>query len=112
MDARGLGVRELARIAGVGSGTISRILTESRKPGPEVCQKLARAFGISETVVFVEAGLMSPARTATEVNLRELYDLLKDLPVSEQRAILAEARERWEAVHGESPPQLAPSTSQ
>jgi len=112
LDKRGWSQNELARRAGLTSGSVSQVMTGLRRPGVEFCQGVARAFKISETVVFVEAGVMSPARNASEVTLQELYDLLKDLPVSEQRAILAEARERWESVHGESPPQLAPSTSQ
>jgi transcriptional regulator with XRE-family HTH domain len=109
MDAQDLGVRELGRMADVGPGTISRILTESRGPGPEVCQKLARALKIPETVVFEQAGLLSPPRPGTEVTLRELYALLQDLPVEEQRAILDEARERWKSVHRGSAPE--PSAS-
>ena len=100
MDARGLGVRELARIAKVNPGTISRLMTETRNPGPELCKKLAKALEIPEAIVFVEAGLMSPARTASEGTLRELYELLRDLPLEEQRAILDEARQRWQTVHG------------
>ena len=109
MDARGLGVRELARMAEIGPGTISRILTETRGPGPDGCQKLARVLKIPETVVFEQAGMLNPPRGSTDITLRELYELLDDLPVEEQRAILAEARQRWASVHGSNA--TAPATS-
>lgn len=109
MNARALGVRELARLAKVAPGTISRILTETRTPGADLCRNLASGLELPETVVFEAAGLLSPARGEGELTLRELYELLKGLPIEEQRAILAEARERWAAVHGEQP---EPATSQ
>jgi len=103
MDEEGLGVRELCRMAGVSSGTISRVLNGTRGPGPVLCQKLARALRVPEILVFVEAGLISPARGAGEATLRELWELIPDLPVEEQRSIVAEARALYEV----SQPQTA-----
>jgi len=91
------------------SGSMSLLMTEQRGPGPDVCQRIAQALDVSETLVFVEAGLLNPPRRETEANLRELYELLKDLPIEEQRAILAEARERWREQHGDAP-ELATSS--
>jgi len=110
MDEQGLGVRELCRLAGVSSGTVSRVLNGTRGPGPVLCQRLAKAFGLPETVVFEQAGLLSPARGEGELTRRELYELLKDLPVEEQRSILAEARTRWERARAETPG-IEPATS-
>jgi len=95
MRERGLGVRELGRLSGVGTGTISRLLSESRGVGPEVCQKLARALDLPEIVVFVQAGLMSQTANTEELTLRELYAILSELPPEAQRAILDEARARY-----------------
>jgi hypothetical protein len=53
--------------------------------------------------VFERAGLIDSAKSETELNLRELYEILKDLPIAEQRAIVAEARARYETVHGQHP---------
>jgi len=99
MKEQGLGVRELCRLAGVSSGTISRILNGTRGPGPVLCQKLSKVLDIPETVVFEQAGLLSAARGEAELTRRELWELLNDLPVEEQRAILADARARWERAH-------------
>jgi transcriptional regulator with XRE-family HTH domain len=95
LNDRSLGVRELCRAADVSSGTISRVLNGSRGPGPGLCQKLAKALDIPETVVFEQAGLLTPAHGA-EFTRQELYELLKDLPIEEQRAILAQVRDRLE----------------
>lgn len=108
MRERGLGVRELGRLSGVGTGTISRLLSESRGVGPDVCQKLARALGLPEIVVFVQAGLMSQTANTEELTLRELYAILSELPPAEQRAILAEARARY---RGAQPVQTQPDPS-
>ena len=103
MEQRGMGVRELARQAGVSPGTISHILNGTRGPGPETCTKIARALDMPEILVFMKAGLMEETREETELTLRELYEILKDLPIEEQRAIVAEARDRYRDVHGEAP---------
>ena len=98
MEKRGLGVRDLAGLAYVEPSTISRALGEERGPGPELCQKLARALDLPEIVVFVQAGLMSQTTNPDELTLRELYRLLSALPPDDQRAILAEARARYQAA--------------
>lgn len=100
MEKRDWSQNELARRAGVTSGHMSLVMTGMREPGPELCRGLARALGIPETVVFVEAGLMSSPRNSTEITLLELYELMEELPIEDQRAILREARERYHAVHG------------
>lgn len=99
LNSRGWSQNELGRRAGLTSAAVSLVMTQMRQPGPEFCQGVARAFRIPETVVFEQAGLLSPARGEGELTRRELYELLKDLPVEEQRAILADARGRWERTH-------------
>ena len=98
MEKRGLGVRDLAGLADVEPSTISRALGEERGPGHELCQKLARALDLPEIAVFVQAGLMSQTTNPDELTLRELYGLLSELPPDDQRAILAEARARYQAA--------------
>lgn len=86
---------ELARRMGMTPAAVSYVMNEGRNPGPEFCRELARAFRVPEIVVFVQAGLMSETTNTEELTLRELYAILSDLPVEEQRAILAEARARY-----------------
>lgn len=95
---------ELARRMGMTPAAVSYVVNEGRNPGPEFCRELARALRVSEIAVFVQAGLMSQTTNPDELALRELYALLSDLQPAEQRAILAEARARYEtapSVHTE-----------
>lgn len=108
LDVRGWSQSELARRIRLSSGSMSLLMNGQRNPGPDVSRRIARALGIPETVVFEAAGLINQPRSSTEITLRELYELLKDLPVADQRAILAEARERWESVHSTPAPGPAP----
>ena len=96
LNARGWSQNELARRAGVTSAAVSYVMTELRAPGPEFCRGVARALGIPEIIVFVEAGLMRPARKGNEITLQELWWLLQNLPIEDQEAILEEARRRLE----------------
>jgi transcriptional regulator with XRE-family HTH domain len=98
IEDRGWSQNELARRAGVTSGYVSMVMTQARKPGADFCTGVARALKVPEITVFVEAGLMSRTTNPEELTLRELYAILSDLPPSEQRAILAEARARYEAA--------------
>ena len=97
-ETRGWTQNELARKAGTTSGHVSLVMSGLRQPGPELCRGVARALGIPEIVVFVQAGLMSQTANPDELTLRELYGLLSELPPDDQRAILAEARARFEAA--------------
>lgn len=86
---RGLGVREFARVADLGSGTISRIMTGSRKPGIEVCQAIARALKIPEEEVFSRAGVFTrPSQVYTLFN--KLSDSQRDAILKQMRAMVAE----------------------
>jgi transcriptional regulator with XRE-family HTH domain len=103
LEKRGWSQNELARQAGLTSAGISRMMTGMRDPGVDLCQGIARAFGIPQIIVFERAGLLSPSLSSTAISLRELWALMRNLPISEQRAIVAEARARYETVHGQHP---------
>lgn len=79
---RGIGIRELARMSNLGSGTVSRVITGSRSPGPEFCQAIARALKLPEEEVFLRAGLLKSP----------LSRLFVELSPEQQEIILAEMR--------------------
>ena len=97
-EQRGWTQNELARRMGTSSGRLSMILNEQRGFKADFCRELARALDLPEIVVFVQAGLMSQTTNPDELTLRELYGLLSALPPDDQRAILAEARARYQAA--------------
>lgn len=88
LNTRGMGVRELARASGLGSGTVSRILTGSRKPGPEFCQAIARALHLPEEEVLQRAGILT--RPSPQIELfRQLSPAQQDAILAEMRALVA-----------------------
>lgn len=87
LQTRGIGVRELGRIAGLGSGTVSRIITGSRKPGPEFCQAIARVLRIPEEEIFLRAGLLSSPMSKL---FAELSPDQRDMILAEMRRMVEE----------------------
>lgn len=63
---------DLAHRAGLGSGSLSNILSGNRRPGPDICVAIATAMGEDPVNVFRQAGLLPDA---AENNLGDLtYD--------------------------------------
>ena len=91
MDRQGLGTRELARLSGLGTGTVPRVLNGTRKPGPDFCRNVARALRIPEEEVFRRAGLLSKKHSPLET---ELLRLFSELNTAEQEALLRQLRKR------------------
>lgn len=52
---------DLARAAGVRDSTISRVLNGNAKAGPELCNAIAAALGVSPVEVFRTAELLPPS---------------------------------------------------
>jgi transcriptional regulator with XRE-family HTH domain len=89
MAKRGLGVRELARLAGVSPAGISKVLNQYRGAGPDLCQALAHALDLPEEEVFLHAGLL----TRPGVSLRlfsQLSPAQREVILAQMRAMIAE----------------------
>ncbi len=91
MKARGLGVRELARRARNGPGTISRLLNGARPPGPAVCQALAQALELPEEEVLERAGIITRP-SLSYVLFSQLNDAQQEAILQEMRALVEENR--------------------
>lgn len=59
---------DLARRSGLTTATISRILQETRKPGHEACEAIARALDLPPETVFRAAGLLPPNNEQEAIN--------------------------------------------
>lgn len=91
MTARGLGVRELARRARNGPGTISRILSGTRTPGPAFCKAIAHALELPEEEVLERAGIITqPA--LSYVLFSQLNDAQREVILREMRTMVEENR--------------------
>jgi transcriptional regulator with XRE-family HTH domain len=111
MTKRGVGVRELARMADVSSGSVSRVLNQTRGAGPDFCRSVARALEIPEEEVFRRAGLLSKRRPppgeveGERLTLRELWDLLSQMSTAEQRDVLRYVRKKQRHTRGRGAPE-------
>ena len=82
LEDRGIGLRELSRMAGVSPAAISNVLNQNRGVGPEFCQAIAHALKLPEEEVFLRAGLLKSP----------LSRLFVELSPEQQEIILAEMR--------------------
>ena len=92
IEIRGWQVSDLARKAELSSGTLSRILSQERNAGPEVCVALARALGVPPELVFRRAGLLpeesEDPSEEDDLSLRELVEIVRRLPKSALEEVL------------------------
>lgn len=87
---------DLARVAGIDSGQLSRILNRMRRAGPDTCLAIARALKVPPEKVFRQAGLLPPLPAPEDsIALQELLDIVQQLSPEEQRGVLEYALWRY-----------------
>lgn len=86
MNRRGIGVRELARMADISPAGISKVINQYRDPGPDLCRAIARALKLPEEEIFIRAGLLESP----------LSQMFVDLTTEQREIILAEMRKMVE----------------
>ncbi len=70
---------ELARRAGLGAVTISRVINGERNPGIAFCRGVARAFNMPGEAVLQAAGILSPPAAPPNSSLARAQTLLARL---------------------------------
>lgn len=99
--AAGISQREASRRAGLSDSAVSEYLSGRRRPLPDACRKLARAFGVAEDVVLALAGHRTPPNDAHA----EFFLLLREQPsevIAEiERWVRPYLRAYWEQRRGE-----------
>jgi len=90
LEKRGWDRAELARRAGLATSTVTRILNQERRPGPEFCRAIAKALGYPQWFVFFKAGLLedSPNDFIEKAEAHTILRLLQLLPPEDRREIL------------------------
>ncbi len=78
---------ELAKRADINSGTLSNILSRTRRPGPDICRAIARALNYSPEVVFRQAGLLPPT-PEPDLEVEEVTHLFEQLAADDRKRIL------------------------
>lgn len=97
LSRRGWTPAELARRAGLSTGTLSNILNGNRNPGPEVTLSIAKALGEPADKVFRLAGILPrlPGSEDDQV-IKEIMDILKNMPPEDRQDVLDYARFRYQ----------------
>lgn len=80
LQQRNITQAHLATIAGLGSGTISNIMSGNRKVGTGTLEKIAKALNIPVDEVFQAAGLLPGIKRAREVLTDRFAEVLSELP--------------------------------
>ncbi len=97
MDARGLRQADLARLGGLHTGHLSKVLSRERNPGVEFCRGVAKAFGMKDIQVLEIAGLATDSSLPKFSPIVEsAAAMLNELPESDQEEIRAMIRVKWE----------------
>ena len=88
---RGWNQSELARRASISQATLSRLINETRQPGPDVCLSLSRALHVPPETVFKHAGLLPPDPAPVSQE-KEALSLFRRLPETARDLILTQLR--------------------
>ncbi len=91
LNKRDWRIADLARKAGVDKGSLSRIFSGTRKPGPDICLAIAKALNLSDVMVFRQAGLLS-SKSEMGPEAEELLHLFRQLGEHDKKRILQTAR--------------------
>jgi transcriptional regulator with XRE-family HTH domain len=91
LDRRSMSQADLARLSGLTTAGISRIMTGQRKAGPEACASIARALDLPPETVFRAAGLLPPKKEEPPT-LGEWMFLYLNASEEEQERMLEMAR--------------------
>lgn len=96
---RGLRPADLARLANINKGILSRILSNERRPAPETLESIARALRLPSVLVFQKAGLLPPSPQLDERRIRfeTLLAELSDEDVEDLYALALAKLERQAA---------------
>lgn len=84
---------DLARLAKLGSGTISNIMSGNRKVGQDTLTAIAHALKLPVDLVFEKAGLLPPKVEASPIK-RKLAHMAEGLPDSDIEMVIALLEQR------------------
>lgn len=99
---RGWTQNELARRAHVSSGHLSLVVTERQNPGWDFCAKVAQALGKPPEYALRLAGLLPSPSQDEGPTVQELREIVRRLPLEEQKDLLWYASALFERCQRES----------
>lgn len=88
---------DLARAAGISTGSLSQIYTGARNPGPDIALAIARGFNLPADHVFRQAGLLPGSEGPDrDPSYQEILDIMRNMSVEERREIVEYALFRFQ----------------
>ncbi len=91
MNDRGWRPVDLANKARISRGSLSNIINDLRRPGPDICRAIANALQVPPEKVFRQAGLLPP-KPETEEKLEEAMHLFQQLGEDQRKYVLQTLR--------------------
>ncbi len=91
LNKRGWNQNQLAKRAGLASGTISNIISGSKGMGIDTAKAIAKALRVNPKIVLEAAGLL-PAEPETDAGFEEWAYMLSQLPERDREELLQIAR--------------------
>ena len=93
LKKRNMTQSELARLAGLGSGTISNIMNGQKKVGQDTALAIANVLRLPPDLVFEKAGILPPKPELSPIK-RALLHVAEGLPDSDIEAAIAMLEKR------------------
>jgi transcriptional regulator with XRE-family HTH domain len=91
IEKHGWSRSEVARRGGISPSTIDKVINEFARPGPKLCQALAKAFDMPDEDVFRLAGLL-PRRVPASAERRPVYRINSSTPAGRLLAAFEQLR--------------------
>ena len=93
LDERRMNQLDLARAAGVGSGSISDVISGRRRVGKNLASAIARGLNLPPELVFQKAGFLPPRKEFSE-EIEQIIHEAEGMTAEEQRELLSYIRWR------------------
>lgn len=91
LDNRNWSQRQFAQKAGFSQAAVSLIFSGKRKPGVDICNAIAKVFGLPAEAVYRRAGIL-PSNNDINPDKDELLFLYNKMTGEEQEEFLASGR--------------------
>lgn len=103
LESRGWSYSELARRADVSQSMVSKVMSFNASPGLDFCIGIANAFHTTTETVLRKAGILPslPYDQLEDMNLKELYDLMRNLTPRDRLEVMEYARLRYRLLQEE-----------
>lgn len=95
LNHRKISQRELADRSGITPAQISRVISGTRGPGPELIQSIAYALNLPPEEVYRAAGLL-PEHPKSNPSVEEILHIARQLPQADIEDLIALARTKLE----------------